>query len=97
LTAVFLPRSLNLELDSGVKHIVVLEEELSDVLIGTVPLLSIVVTPSFDATIPYIHTNMKMFVPCPKAIPGTEKVLATFSLSMWLTIDLVLLLTTVLF
>ena len=38
-----------------------------------------------------------MLLPCPKAIPGTEKVLTTFSLSVWLTIGLVLLLTTAVF
>jgi hypothetical protein len=38
-----------------------------------------------------------MLVPCPKAIPGTEKLLTTFSLSVWLTIGLVLLLTTAVF
>jgi hypothetical protein len=41
--------------------------------------------------------NVKMLVPCPKAIPGPDKVLTTFSLSVWLTIGLVLLLTTALF
>jgi len=38
-----------------------------------------------------------MFAPCPKAIPGTEKLLTIFSLSVWLTIGLVLLLTTTVF
>jgi len=38
-----------------------------------------------------------MFVACPKAIPGTEKLLTTFSLSVWLSTGLVLLLTTALF
>jgi len=40
---------------------------------------------------------VKMLVPCPKAIPGKEKLLTTFSLSVWLTIGLVLLLTTAVF
>jgi len=97
LTAVFLPPSLNIELDSAIKRFVELEEGLSDVLIGTIALLPIVVTSSFDATIPYIYGDAKMLVPCPKAIPGTEKVLTTFSLSVWLTIVLVLLLTAVVF
>ena len=54
-------------------------------------------TPSFDVTIPYIHLDLKMFVPCRKAIPGTENVLTAFSPSVWMTIGLVLLLTTVVF
>jgi len=38
-----------------------------------------------------------MLVPCQKAFPVTEKLLTTFSLSVWLTIGLVMLLTTALF
>ena len=97
LTAFFRPPSLTLEFYSSVNQVVELYEGLSDVLTGTIPLLSLVVTSSFDATIPYIQVNMKMLVPCPRAIPGTEKLLTTFSLSVWLTIGLVLLLTTAVF
>jgi hypothetical protein len=82
LTAVFLPPTLNLELDSVLKTIVDIEDSLSDVGIGIVPLTDIVVTSLFDATIPYTHNYYKMHVPCPKAIPGTEKVLTIFSLSV---------------
>ena len=60
-------------------------------------MFAIVVTSSFDATITCEHVSAKMFVPCPKAVPGTEKLLTTFSLSVWLTIGLVLLLTTAVF
>ena len=54
-------------------------------------------TSSFDATIPYMYAKLKMHVPCPKAIPGTENVPTNFSLSVWLTISLVQLLTTAVF
>jgi hypothetical protein len=94
LTAIFLTPSLNMELDSGIEKLAELEEGISDVLTGMVPLLPLVVTSSFDAIIPYIHANVKILVPCPKAIPGTENILKTFSLSVWLTMGLLLLLTT---
>jgi hypothetical protein len=97
LTTIFLPPLLNIKLDSFVKRLSELDEGLSDVLTGFIPMMPIIVTSSFDATIPYEHVSAKMFVPCPKAIPGTEKVLATFSLSVWLTMGLVLLLTTSVF
>jgi len=97
LTAVFLPPSLNVDLDWGIKKVVELDEGLSDVLTGTLPLIPAVVTSSFEATIPYIHLKLKMLVPCPKAIPGTEKVLTTFSPSVWMTMGFVLLLTTAVF
>jgi hypothetical protein len=97
LTACFLPPLLKLELETTIKMIVELDEGLSDVLIGTIPLMPIVVTSSFEATIPYFHIDLKMLVPCPKPIHATEKILTTFSLSVWLTIGLVLLLTTAVF
>jgi len=97
LTTIYLPPSLNMELDSFVKVVTDLEDDLSDVLTGIVLLTPLIVTSSFDATISYTHVNFKMLVPCPKAIPGTEKILKTFSLSVWLTIGLVLLLTTAVF
>jgi len=97
LTTVFLAPSFNLEFDSFVKHIGELDDGISDVVTGIIPLLPVIVTSSFEATIPYIHANVKMLVPCPKAIPGTEKLFTTFSLSVWLTIGLVLLLTTAVF
>jgi hypothetical protein len=97
LTAVFHPPSLNPGINSYAKEIADLEEDMSNVLTGIVPMIPIFLTSSFDATIPYTFSNMKMLVPCPKAIPGTEKVLETFSLTVWLTIGLVLLLTTVVF
>jgi hypothetical protein len=82
LTTVFLAPSINLEMDSYVKENSELDEGLSDVLTGVVPLLPLVVTSSFDATIPYTHVNVKMLVPCPKAIPRTEKI---SQLSGWLS------------
>jgi hypothetical protein len=97
LTIVFLATLLNFNLESGVNSISELDEGLSDVLSGPIPLLPLIVTSSFDATIPYTYANTKIFVPCPIAIHGTEEVLKTFSLSVWLTIDLVLLPTAALF
>ena len=97
LTAIFLPPSLNLDLESFVKQFGNLEEGLSDVLTGFIPLAPIILTSSFEATIPFEYVTANMYVPCPKAIPGTEKVLTTFSLSVWLATGLVLLLTTAVF
>jgi len=97
LTTLFLATSLNLELESFVKQSAELDDGISDVLTGCIALIPLIVTSSFDATIPYTFVNLKMLVPCPRAIPGTEKLLTTFSLSVWLTIGLVLLLTTTVF
>jgi hypothetical protein len=101
LTTVFLPPSLNMEIASYAKETAELDKCLSDVLTRVLPQLPIFLTSSFDDTIhykiPYTHDDVKMLVPCPKAIPGTEKILTTFSLSVWLTMGLVLLRTTAVF
>jgi hypothetical protein len=97
LTIIFLAPSLNLEFYSYGKQFAELDEGLSDIFAGFLPLSPVVVTSSFDPTILYMYGYLKMLVPCPKAIPGTEKVLKTFSLSVWLTTGLVLLLTTAVF
>ena len=97
LTVIFLAPSLNLEFYSYGKQFAELDEGLSDIFAGFLPLSPVVVTSSFDPTISYMYEYLKMLVPCPTAIPGTEKVLKTFSLSVWLTTGLVLLLTTAVF
>jgi hypothetical protein len=97
LTTVFLPPSLKVEMDSYVKERTELDEGLSDGVTRVVPLLPLVVTSSFDATIPHTHSKVHMLVPCPSVIPGTEKIMTTFSLSVWLTMGLALLLTTSVF
>jgi len=81
LTTIFLPPAISTESDPYIKVLSDLEDGLSDVVTGAIPLLPIVVTSSYDATIPFARAEMKMLLPCPKPIPGTEKVLTTFSLS----------------
>jgi len=97
LTTIFLPPSIEFTIENYAKELGDLEDGVSDVLTGCIPLHPTIVTSSFDATIPYELVSMEMFVPCPKAIPGTEKIVTTFSLSVWLTTGLVLLLTTAVF
>jgi len=97
LTTIFRAPSTDLSFDSYMKEFGDLNEGFSDVLTGLIPLFPFVVMSYFDVTIPYDHIGYKMFVPCPKAIPGPEKVMTTFSLSVWMSIGLVLLLTTAVF
>jgi hypothetical protein len=97
LTTIFLPPAIGAEQNPYVKVLSDLADGLSDVLTGAIPLLPIVVTPSYDATTPYTHTEMKMLLPCPKPIPGTGKILTTFSLSVWLTLGFILLLSSAVF
>jgi len=97
LTIIFLEPQQELILETCVKVIGEFEDGLSDVIVGIVPLLPVIVTTAFDPSIPYLYVQYKLFAPCPKTIPVTDKLLTTFSLSVWLTIGLVLLLTTAVF
>ena len=96
LTIIFLPPLQNADLENALKSASEMAEGISDVLSGPIPLLPFV-TSLFDATITYAYGKYEMLVPCPKPIAGTEKILTTFSLSVWLTIGVVLLLTAVVF
>jgi len=76
-------------------------------------LIPLVVTISFHARLSYIYIHTYIYVyiciyiyiyailrilfPCPIAIPVTDKILTTFSLSVWLTFGIVLQLTTAVF
>jgi len=63
LTALFFAPSLNTEFDLFVKQISELEDGLSDILNGKFPLIPVIATSSFDATISYLHMKIKMLVP----------------------------------
>jgi hypothetical protein len=97
LTTVFLPPETGAEPESYFRVLPDLEDGLCDVLTGAIPLIPMLVTSSYDATTPYAYGGMKMLLHCPKPIPGMETILTTFSLSVWLTMGLVLLLTTAVF
>jgi len=64
LTTIFLAPSIDLDVDYFLKEFGDLEEGLSDVLTGFIPLIPSVLASSFDATITYEHISAKMFVPC---------------------------------
>jgi hypothetical protein len=69
-----------MEIDSYLKEMTKLEEDLLEILIGTVALMPFTVTSSFDATITYTYVELKMLFPGTNAIIVTENVLTTFSL-----------------
>ena len=97
LTTIFLEPSLKFDSISIGTEKADLDEGISDVLTGLVPMMPFFVTANYDATISYKHGTLKMLVPCPKAIPGTQNLMTIFSLSVWLTTGLVLLLITAVF
>ena len=68
LTTIFLAPSLNLDWYSNGTAKTDLDEGISDVLTGILPLLPVFVTAYYDATIFYTHESVKMLIPCPKAL-----------------------------
>jgi hypothetical protein len=97
LTMTFFPPSLSIEEDSYFRVMADLQVGISDVLTGSVPLIPLFLASSYDPTITYTYVDLRMLIPCPKPIPGMEKIMPTFSLSVWLTKGLVFLLTAVVF
>jgi hypothetical protein len=50
-----------------------------------------------DITIPFIFDAVKLYVPCPKPAIRTDKVMGMFSPSVWFTMAVVIILTTLVF
>jgi len=50
-----------------------------------------------DATVPYLFTPWKWYVPCPRSAPGTEGIVGVFESSVWFIMLSVLLLTALAF
>jgi hypothetical protein len=69
---------------------------IADVLVGIVPLVSVVVTGMNEPSIPYIFGAVKWFVLCHKSISRVEKFLTVFDVSVWLTIITAVVLTSAL-
>jgi hypothetical protein len=78
MTVEFLQPSLDLYFEKAMAEATKLTAGISDVLVATVPLLSITVSGMTVTSIPYISDAMKWFVPCPKPISRVEKILAVF-------------------
>jgi hypothetical protein len=67
---------------------------LGDVVLGTLP-LHLSILEHADATVSYLDTSFRWFVPCPTPVPKIEKVLGVFTLPVWLTLMMVHILATV--
>jgi hypothetical protein len=68
----------------------------TDVVIGFLP-LHLYVMGFGDPTTPYIHSSLRWYVPCARPLPRTERFLSVFAPSIWLTMVIVFILTTVIF
>jgi hypothetical protein len=92
LTVDYLPLAFGDILDTYVTELNTLMEGVSDVAVGFIPLVSITALPGLVHTIPYIFINVKICVPCPTSVHRTDKIMSLFTLPVWLTLVLVILL-----
>ena len=97
MAVVFLQPSLELTFEAGMAEASKLTAVISDVLIGAVPLVPVIVTGMTELSIPYFSDAVKWFVPCPKPISRVDRILTVFDAFVWLTMIIVFILTSTLF
>jgi len=97
MTVVFLQPSLELSFGAIMREATQLKEGISNVVVGMLPLLPVLVSGTTELSIPYVSCAIKWFVPCPKPISRVEKFLTVFDASVWLTMIIVFVLTSALF
>ena len=62
MTTIFLEPSPEMNVDSYVRVIFEFEDGFSDVIVGTIPLMPVLVTSTFDPSIPYLYVQYKLFL-----------------------------------
>ena len=97
LTVLFLEPSLDISFEACMREASMLTSGIVDVVVGMVPLLPIAVSGILEPSIPYFSDPIKWFVPCPKPISRVDRFLTVFDASVWLTMIIVFVLTSVLF
>ena len=96
VTVAFLKPSLKLAIEEVMHETVNLANKMSDIVIGTMPLLPVYLSPWFQPTIPYDYIAFKWYVPCPQPVARMEKVMHTYQLPVWLAMATVFFLTAIL-
>jgi hypothetical protein len=97
VTVVFLQPSLDFSFEAAIREGTQLTSGISDVVVGIVPLLSIMDSGMTEPSIPHSFCPIKWFVPCPKPISRVDRFLTVFDTSVWLTMIIVFVLTSALF
>jgi hypothetical protein len=96
VTLIFLEPCLELTLDSYWTQMHTLTDGTADIVIGAIPLITIVTALS-DPTIPYIFDSVAGIIPCPGRIPKVDMIMNVYATSVWIAVALVFMLTAVVF
>jgi hypothetical protein len=97
LTVVFLETTLNPRGQAVISEGTKLMDGIADVLVGIITLVPLAVSGITEPSIPYISSAVKWFVPCLKPISRVDRFFTVFDASVWLTMIIVLVLTSALF
>jgi hypothetical protein len=87
--ALFLKPSLDISFEASYREVSNLMSRQSDILVGTLPLMPVVITSFSEPSIPFIYDAVKWFIPCPKPIPRVHKIMTMYNASVWLTMIIV--------
>lgn len=90
---VYMPPPIDTNVNQRTRMLMKLHFGFIDVVFGTIP-LHLSILEYADATIPYLQTAFQWFVPCPTPVPRMETILGIFTLPVWFTLILILILTT---
>jgi hypothetical protein len=93
LTVNFLPPAFGSSLTIYFSELNIVLDGLSDIAIGVIPLAPFSLNPGLVHSIPYIFINVKICVPCPTRVHRMDKIMLMFTLPVWSTLVLVLILT----
>ncbi|KAJ4448588.1 hypothetical protein ANN_10607 [Periplaneta americana] len=52
---------------------------------GSLNIFTEEMTPVFDPTVPIVSCDMRWYIPCPKSLPRTDRILDVFSLGVWVS------------
>ncbi|KAJ4431210.1 hypothetical protein ANN_19807 [Periplaneta americana] len=93
----FLPPTQDLNADEYLRELSYISEGYSDITIGIIGSIPMMLLPDFEPTIQYEFTEMNWLVPCPSHSTRVEKVMSLFTMSVWLLIICVKVVVTLVF
>jgi hypothetical protein len=96
VTVVFLKPILRLSFEDSLRVLGNLADGMSDIVVGSFPLLPAHLTSTLQPSIPFDFFTAKWLVPCPKPVARMEKIMNTYQLPVWLTMITVFFLTVIL-
>lgn len=93
LTMNFLQPSFGSSLELYITEVNTMMEASSDITIGVIPLAPFLLLPGLIYTKPFVTVDFTICFPCPARVHRMDKIISTFTIPVWLTLIIVLILT----